>query len=175
MSDMTRETEDFGQEEDVVVGALIHFRDIHSLTQHVSHVWSSWGRERIVTDEDIAHFGELTQNPQWIHTDKDRCKKESPYGDVIAHGLFILALIPSLLPPEPFQVVGYAQRIVRGCNSFRFPAPVFPGDCVRARTKLVGVRVATSGKGTILTRKVEVRSNSGAKPVVTAELMLQYF
>lgn len=153
----------------------IHFANLAALRTQVSGMWSDYGAGRVVSKGDIAAFGLLTQNEQWIHTDAARSRKESPYGDIIAHGLLILGLIPSLLPRESFQVVGYRQRIVRGCNVFRFPAPVYPGERVSARAKLLSVAGAASGKGTILTRAIEVKVEDRHVPAVTAELLLQYF
>lgn len=153
----------------------IHFSTISRLEQYVTDSWTGVGRERTISREDIATFGTLTENEQWIHVDQERCQNESIYGDIIAHGFFILTLIPSLLPPEPFQVVGHAHRIVRGSDSFRFLNPVYPGDTVCARTRLVNVQAASSGKGVILHREIELIVPKRKVTVVTCTLMLQYF
>jgi acyl dehydratase len=84
-------------------------------------------------------------------------------------------LVPGLLPPEPFVVVGHKQRIVRGSDHFRFPSPVFVDDVVHARARLCSVELAASKKGTVLTREIEVWSTTGEKPAVTCRLALQYF
>jgi len=153
----------------------ILYSDAEALSTFASSTWSSWGPARVVTHDDIHEFGLLTQNRQWIHEDAWRAERESPYGGLIAHGLLLVSLIPSLLPEESFVVVGHSVRIVRGIDQLRLLSPVFPSDTVHARVRLRDARPAPSGKGTILTRDVEVWSTTGAKPAVTCSLSLQYF
>ena len=153
----------------------VHFADAATLRSLITPEWSEWGAERLITKADIKTFADLTDNHQWIHEDEARCVNESPYGALIAHGFLILALLPGLLPPEPFQVVGYRQRIVRGSDHFRFPAPIFPGDTVHTRVHLQEVRTSKNNRGTILFRDTEVWSTVGTKPAVVCSLQLQYF
>jgi acyl dehydratase len=57
------------------------------------------GREIAVTDcfmvtqDRIRQFAEVTKDRQWIHVDRERAQRESPYGTTIAHGF----LTPSLV------------------------------------------------------------------------------
>ena len=152
------------------------FNDAKTLRAFIHQdAWSSWGKERTVTLEDIRSFGALTDNQQWIHEDQERATREGPYSGLIAHGLLLVSLIPSLLPEEDYVVVGHSVRIVRGIDHLRLPAPVYLGETVHARVRLTNVRSAPSGKGTILTRAVEVWSTVGEKPAVVCSLELQYF
>ena len=91
----------------------------------------------------INQFAEITGDKQWIHTDPERAKKESPFKTTIVHGFLTLSLIPKLtntisssnnLFPEARMVVNY------GLNQVRFPYPVKSGSKVRARTRIVGVQ-----------------------------------
>lgn len=91
----------------------------------------------------INQFAEITGDNQWIHTDPERAKKESPFKTTIVHGFLTLSLIPKLtntisssnnLFPEARMVVNY------GLNQVRFPYPVKSGSKVRARTRIVGVQ-----------------------------------
>ena len=50
-----------------------------------------------VTQERIEQFAEATEDRQWIHSDKARAIKESPYGATIAHGFLTLSLISHLM------------------------------------------------------------------------------
>lgn len=150
----------------------IDFMDVGFLQSQITSSWSEWGTERLITRSDIDAFGTLTDNHQWIHENDARCKTESLYGEVIAHGLFILTLLPSLLPPESFTLTSYTHRIVRG-GEWRFPAPVFVDDIVHARSRLLTVRLTQ--RGVVLMREIEVWSVNGLKPAVTCSLQLQYF
>jgi len=47
-----------------------------------------------ITQEMIDQFADATLDQQWIHTDPERAKQESPYKTTIAHGFFTLSLVP---------------------------------------------------------------------------------
>ena len=41
-------------------------------------------------------FADATGDHQWIHVDRERIRKESPFGAPIAHGYFTLSLIAGI-------------------------------------------------------------------------------
>ena len=91
-------------------------------------------------DQDcIGGFANLTGDNQWIHTDTERAKNESPFKTTIAHGFLTLSLIPKLtdefnfnnLHPNVKMIVNY------GLNRVRFPFPVKSGSKIRGRMKIV--------------------------------------
>lgn len=45
-----------------------------------------------VTQDMINKFVDATGDPQWIHIDVERAKRESPYKATIAHGYLTLSL-----------------------------------------------------------------------------------
>jgi acyl dehydratase len=51
---------------------------------------TAWRR---IDQADIDTFARLSGDRQWIHTDVERARRESPYGTTIAHGNLTLALI----------------------------------------------------------------------------------
>src|SRR5712692_3839192 len=51
----------------------------------------------VVAQERIAQFAAATEDRQWIHVDRERAKKESPYGATVAHGFLTLALLSQLM------------------------------------------------------------------------------
>jgi acyl dehydratase len=69
---------------------------------------------RVVTQELIDGFAEVSGDHQWIHVDPERAKTDSPYGTTIAHGNLTLSL----------QTDGFALGVNYGWNKVRFPAPV---------------------------------------------------
>jgi len=143
------------------------------LQPYIKNGWTDWGPSMVITRTMIDQFTALTKNDQWIHVDDERCQKESPYGAVIAHGLFILTLVPALLPQEDFDLIDYNQRIVRGSDRFRFPSAVYSRDRIHARTRIISV--VQHAKGIVINREIEIWSHQGPKPVVVCELKLQYF
>ena len=100
------------------------------------------GEWEMIDQHCINQFAEVTGDTQWIHTDPDRARKESPFKSTIVHGFLTLSLIPkltntmsstSIVYPEARMMVNY------GLNQVRFPYPVKSGSKVRARVRLVGV------------------------------------
>ena len=101
------------------------------------------GEWETIDQDRINQFAEVTGDTQWIHTDPDRAKKESPFKSTIVHGFLTLSMIPKLtntissarnLFPEARMVVNY------GLNQVRFPYPVKSGSRIRARARIVGVQ-----------------------------------
>ena len=43
-----------------------------------------------ISQERVNQFAEATDDPQWIHVDVERAKRESPFGTTIAHGYLTL-------------------------------------------------------------------------------------
>ncbi|HVV89028.1 MAG TPA: MaoC family dehydratase [Solirubrobacterales bacterium] len=78
---------------------------------------------RMVTQELIDAFADVSGDHQWIHVDPERAKKESPYGTTIAHGNLTLSLADSFRK-ELLQASGFALGVNYGWNKVRFPAPV---------------------------------------------------
>ena len=50
-----------------------------------------------MTQERINTFADTTDDHQWIHIDRERAAKESPYGTTIAHGFLTLSLLSALI------------------------------------------------------------------------------
>src|SRR3954452_22587981 len=125
---------------------------------------SEW---REVTQEDIDTFAELTGDHQWIHTDVERAKKESPFGTTVAHGNLTLSLIDGLRI-ELLESTGFKLGVNYGWNKVRFPAPVPSGSKIRATAEVVEVEDVGGGWFQIVTRfAVEVEGNE--KPACVAD------
>lgn len=124
----------------------------------------------------INQFAEITGDKQWIHTDPERAKAESPFKSTIAHGFLTLALIPTLTEtvtqdnnpyPDARMVVNY------GLNQVRFPFPVKAGARVRARIRLVGL---TPMKRSIeVVNEVSIEVEDRSRPACVAETVLRLY
>ncbi|MGA8217087.1 MAG: MaoC family dehydratase [Solirubrobacterales bacterium] len=125
---------------------------------------SDW---REVTQEDIDTFAELTGDHQWIHTDVERAKRESPFGTTVAHGNLTLSLIDGLRI-ELLRSTGFRLGVNYGWNKVRFPAPVPSGARIRATAEVVEIEDVGGGWFQIVTRfKVEVEGSD--KPACVAD------
>jgi acyl dehydratase len=125
---------------------------------------SDW---REVTQADIDAFAELTRDHQWIHTDVERAKKESPFGTTVAHGNLTLSLIDGMRI-DLLQSTGFALGVNYGWNKVRFPAPVPSGSRIRTTAEVVEVEEVGGGWWQIVTRfTVEVEGSD--KPACVAD------
>jgi acyl dehydratase len=129
---------------------------------------SEW---RLVTQEDIDRFAEVTGDDQWIHVDPERAK-DSPFGGTIAHGYFTLSLAPRF-SYDTYNFEGFVFGVNYGLNRVRFPSPMPVGQKVRMRSKLLSVQDVTGGIQ--LTTEMTFEREGGDKPVCVAESLTRLY
>ncbi|MBV8063804.1 MAG: MaoC family dehydratase [Nevskia sp.] len=119
----------------------------------------------------IQAFADCTGDQQWIHTDVERCRSESPFGAPIAHGFLLLSLLAKLLmdvgtvPPDASRVMNL------GLKDARFRTPVRAGARVRARIGLLSVERKSEGRlVAVASALLEVENEK--EPALSAELVL---
>jgi acyl dehydratase len=126
-----------------------------------------------ITQERIAQFAEATEDRQWIHLDRDRAAKESPFGTTIAHGFLTLSLISHFMKDVIQVRSGVGMAINYGLNRVRFPAPVRAGSKIRARVMLLGVKEVAGACEAAFS--VTVECEGGEKPCCVAETIVRYY
>ena len=120
-----------------------------------------------VTQERIDAFAAATDDPQWIHVDRDRAA-EGPFGTTIAHGFLTLSLcLPLLSEVLPERSGGMALNY--GLNRVRFPAPVPSGSRIRGRFRVLALEDTALGERATIEATVECEGVD--KPVCVAELV----
>ena len=83
---------------------------------------------RTVTEADIVNFGCLSGDHFYAHFD-EVAAKDSPFGQRVAHGYFVLSAAAGLfVDPSPGPVLANY-----GLENLRFVQPVGIGDTIRAR------------------------------------------
>ena len=125
---------------------------------------SDW---REVTQEMVDQFADLTGDHQWIHTDVERAKRESPFGTTIAHGNLTLSLIDGLRAGLS-EWSGFKLGVNYGWNKVRFPAPVPVDSRVHGYSQIVEVSDIGGGWHQVVTR-FTVEIEGGEKPVCVAD------
>jgi len=125
-----------------------------------------------ITQERINQFADATDDHQWIHIDKQRAERESPYGATIAHGFLTLSLLPKFLT-DTVPVVGVRMAINYGLNRVRFPLAVRAGSRIRARIALVSIRDVADG--TEAAYSITVECQDSEKPCCVAEFLARYY
>jgi acyl dehydratase len=91
-----------------------------------------------ITQEQINKFAEATLDYQWIHTDVERAKTESPYKTTIAHGYLNLSVLPYLWG-QIVEVNNIKMMVNYGIEKLRFNQPVLVDSEVRVRAKLTSL------------------------------------
>ena len=130
---------------------------------------TAWRR---VEQSDIDAFAQISRDQQWIHTDVERARAESPWGTTIAHGTLTLALIDGFRD-ELVPVTQDARLGVNlGYDRVRFPAPVPAGGEVRATMEIVAIEPLPGGWRQVVQRFV-VELNGGDKPVCVADSVVR--
>ncbi len=91
-----------------------------------------------VTQDLVNDFANATKDFQWIHTDPERAKRESPFKAPIAHGFFSLSLIPKFIE-DTVHVESAKMGVNYGLNKARFPHPVPVGSLLRCNFKIANI------------------------------------
>jgi len=122
-----------------------------------------------VSQTMIDQFADLTDDHQWIHVDVERARRESQFGETIAHGFLTVSLLPKLAR-EAVDVRGdFKMRVNYGFNKLRFVSPVRAGARIRARFTPQNV---TDNEVTWL---VTVDVEGSSKPAVVAEWLGRFY
>ena len=119
-----------------------------------------------ITQDQINKFGKITGDTQWIHTDKLRAARESPFGCTIAHGFLTISLLVHFMESSismPFSVMG----VNYGFNRLRFTSPVKVGSKIRGCFRINEIFEIEGGVQIVW--DVHVESNESDKPALVAE------
>jgi acyl dehydratase len=126
----------------------------------------------VVTQERINQFADATGDHQWIHIDRERAERESPYGTTIAHGFLTLSLLSHFIR-QVLELRGLRMAINYGLNRVRFPSAVRSGAKARARVTLQSVKDLADGVEA--TYVVTIETEGSEKPACVAEWLARYY
>ncbi len=101
-----------------------------------------------ITQDRINAFARATGDEQWIHTDPERARTDSPFGGTIAHGYLTLSLAPMLMD-EIIDVMDARFLVNPGVERLRLRAAVPCGARVRMRATLKRVRYLPEGRARV--------------------------
>jgi len=97
-------------------------------------IGDSFKNERLVTDELVRAFAEVSGDYNPIHLDEDFAKT-TRFGRRIAHGMLSGAFISAVLGYEMTE-----KKIVYLSQTLKFTAPVFIGDTVTTTATVTAIR-----------------------------------
>ncbi len=124
-----------------------------------------------ITQNQINMFADATLDHQWIHTEPERAKTESPFGNTIAHGYLTISILPHLWN-QIVEVRNLKMQVNYGIEKFKFNAPVIVDSKVRLHAKVVDV---VNLRGTVKANigiKLEIEGNR--KPAYEGEIVFLY-
>lgn len=126
-----------------------------------------------IMQERIENFADATGDRQWIHLDRERAQRESPYGTTIAHGFLTLSLLSQFMK-QAMEIRGDLGMAVNyGLNRVRFPSPVLSGAKIRACFTLLSLKDLPGAMEA--TFAVLIESENSAKPCCVAEWIVRYY
>jgi acyl dehydratase len=126
-----------------------------------------------VTQERIQQFAEATEDRQWIHVDRARAERESPYKTTIAHGFLTLSLLSHFMKQAVQIRSGVRMAINYGSNRVRFPSPVRAGSRIRARVSLQSWKELANCVEAVFV--VSIEAEGAEKPCCVAEWIVRYY
>jgi len=126
-----------------------------------------------VSQERIEEFADATEDRQWIHVDRAKASKESPYHVTIAHGFLTLSLLSHLVK-ELIQIQSGVRRAVNyGLNRVRFPSAVRADSRIRARIVLSTLKEQADCVEAHYAVTIECEQSE--KPACVAEWIVRYY
>jgi acyl dehydratase len=126
-----------------------------------------------VSQDQIRQFAEVTGDRQWIHLDRERAQRESPYGTTVAHGFLTLSLMSHFMKEAIQLRSGVRMSVNYGLNRVRFPSPVRSDSEIRARVTVQSVKELPDSVEAIFTISVEGKDRE--KPHCVAEWIVRYY
>ena len=120
-----------------------------------------------VTQDRINNFADATSDHQWIHIDVERAEKEMPDGKTIAHGYFMVSLLPKLAA-ENAKINNTSRTLNYGSDKVRFINMVKVGSYVRLNRTIISCDKMNNG-GFRVVNKCELEIQGENKPGFIAE------
>jgi len=127
----------------------LYFDDVE-----VGQEWESLGRT--VTESDIVNFAGLSGDFNPIHIDHEFAKT-TPFRRPVAHGLLVWSMGSGLgLFAPPMRTLA-----IMSIREWNFDGPVFIGDTVRVRSKVIEKETRARGRRGVITWAREIHNQDG--------------
>ncbi len=97
-------------------------------------IGDTFSKQRIVTDELVRAFAELSGDHNPIHLD-DEFAASTRFGQRIAHGMLTAAFISGVLGTQQIE-----SKVVYLGQSLKFTSPVFIGDTITTTSTVRKIR-----------------------------------
>jgi len=126
-----------------------------------------------ITQAQINAFADVTHDRQWIHTDPERARRDSPFGTTVAHGFLTLSLL-SHLHSQAVQIRGGVRMAINyGLNRVRFTSAVPAESRIRTRSVLQALEEIADGVHLVWAITAEIEGTT--KPALVAEWLVRLY
>ena len=126
-----------------------------------------------VTQDKINKFADATSDHQWIHVDEEKEKKEMPDGKTIAHGYYMVSLLP-ILAAQNAKIKNTSKTLNYGSDKVRFINMVKVDSHVRLNRTIISCEEMKNG-GFRVVNKCELEIKDDVKPAFIAETISLVF
>jgi 3-hydroxybutyryl-CoA dehydratase len=89
---------------------------------------------RTITEMLVTNFAALSGDYNPLHSDEEFAKA-GPFGKRIGHGVLTLAVLTGLL--DKLGITSYTAEAFYSIDSLRFTKPVYFGDSLQAKVKVI--------------------------------------
>ncbi|WP_152287435.1 MaoC family dehydratase [Flavicella marina] len=124
-----------------------------------------------ITQDQIGQFADATLDHQWIHLDKERAEKESPFKTTIAHGYLTLSLLPYLWE-QIAEVRNNKMMVNYGIENFKFIKPVLVDSEIRLVASLKSIVNLRGTSKAVLNVTIEIKGER--KPAAQGDIIFLY-
>ena len=117
----------------------LYYEDFTAGVEHVT-------RGRTITESDVVNFAGLSGDFIELHTNEEYAR-QSPFGRRIAHGLLTLSISSGLM--VQMNLITDTVPAFYGIDKLRFVKPVFIGDTIHVRKRVVDTMAKSSEMGVV--------------------------
>ena len=146
---------------------------IHSFEEYKAYEGKELGTSDYlkITQEQIDKFADATLDHQWIHTDQEKAKKDSPFKNTIAHGYLTLSVLPYLWG-QVVEVKNNKMMVNYGIDNLKFITPVLVDSELRLKASLKSLVNLRGTSKAVLDISIEIKGQK--RPALQAEIIFLY-
>ncbi|MGH9611753.1 MAG: MaoC family dehydratase [Bryobacteraceae bacterium] len=123
----------------------------------------------VISQDKIDRFADLTGDTQWIHTQPERARRETDFGNSISHGFLTLSMLSEMSRRAIEIQTDHKMRINYGLNRVRFVSPIPAGSRIR------GHFTPQSVADNEVIWSVTVELEGAPKPALVAEWITRFY
>jgi acyl dehydratase len=127
-----------------------------------------------ITQEMVTGFAESSLDPDWMHVDVERSRREGPFGGTIVQGFLMSSLVIYFSHQSGVSLADAVYALNYGTDRVRYLRPVLTGSRVRDRIVLADFQERGEGRYLMKTHHtIEVEGSD--KPAAVVDSLVLYY